>query len=135
MTFSNLSLKSSSDDLVFKTPLTSHQTSENIPHPSAPVEFGEGQSTHGQARCEAQNGQNEPHTLRGLSSHQQEIEMYKAIHVCILYIYIYVVIYVDVKNYGCQWEWIKMAGHPILVELHASQHTTTWRILCGSNFG
>lgn len=50
-------------------------------------------------------------------------------------IYIYVVIYIDVKNYGCQWEWIKMAGHPILVELHASQHTTTWRILCGSNFG
>ena len=53
----------------------------------------------------------------------------------IVYIYIYVVIYIDVKNYGCQWEWIKMAGHPILVELHASQHTTTWRILCGSNFG
>lgn len=31
------------------------------------------------------------------------------------------VIYIDVKTYGCQWEWIKMKGHPILVEFHLKQ--------------
>ena len=80
------------------SPLTKDGT--HFPPPPAPVEFGEGQSTHGQARCEAQNGQNEPHALSGLSSHGQEIELFLVVCVSIL-ICIYIRMFVCL--YVCIW--------------------------------